>query len=303
MLPQGSRLVYRPGVLGLAKLRYADAKSKVDLWQDVALLISLTGDVPESLWEEATPIPVGDLDYQDQPADQARFAGVDTALTRNKQYGTWEKDLKNYLYQERPLKLWFSGDPKLYSDPDETEADFRARLKLLLREERDLQIEKLRAKYASKLETIQNRIRTAEERVAREESQYSDKKMSSFLSIGTTIFGAIMGRKIASATNVRKASTAARSVGRAAKEYDDIERAQEALKVQQQKYEELEAEFQQELDELEAPIRPEDLEIEEYLVRPRKSDLMINEVAFTWLPWSVDEATGISEPLYQRDVR
>lgn len=303
MLPQGSRLVYRPGVLGLAKLRYADAKSKVDLWQDVALLISLTGDVPESLWEEATPIPVGDLDYQDQPADQARFAAVDTALTRNKQYTTWEKDLKNYLYQERPLKLWFSADPKLYSDPDETEADFRARLKLLLREERDLQIEKLRAKYASKLETIQNRIRTAEERVAREESQYSDKKMSSFLSIGTTIFGAIMGRKIASATNVRKASTAARSVGRAAKEYDDIERAKEALKVQQQKYEELEAEFQQELDKLEAPIRPEDLEIEEYLVRPRKSDLMINEVAFTWLPWSVDEATGISEPLYQRDVR
>ena len=304
MLPQGSRLVYRPGVLGLAKLRYADAKSKVDLWQDVALLISLTGDVPESLWEEATPIPVGDLDYQDQPADQARFSAVDTALTRNKQYTTWEKDLKNYLYQERPLKLWFSADPKLYSDPDETEADFRARLKLLLREERDLQIEKLRAKYASKLETIQNRIRTAEERVAREESQYSDKKMSSFLSIGTTIFGAIMGRKIASATNVRKASTAARSVGRAAKEYDDIERAKEALKVQQQKYEELEAEFQQELDELEAPIRPEDLEIEEYLVRPRKSDLMINEVAFTWLPWSVDEATGISEPLYQReDVR
>ncbi|WP_417395684.1 helicase HerA domain-containing protein [Gimesia chilikensis] len=304
LLPQGSRLVYRPGVLGLAKLRYADAKSKVDLWQDVALLISLTSDVPESLWEEATPIPVGDLDYQDQPADQARFSAVDTALTRNKQYTTWEKDLKNYLYQERPLKLWFSSDPKLYSDPDETEADFRARLKLLLREERDLQIEKLRAKYASKLETIQNRIRTAEERVAREESQYSDKKMSSFLSIGTTIFGAIMGRKIASATNVRKASTAARSVGRAAKEYDDIERAKEALKVQQQKYEELEAEFQQELDELEAPIRPEDLEIEEYLVRPRKSDLMINEVAFTWLPWSVDEATGISEPLYQReDVR
>lgn len=299
ILPQGSRLVYRPGVLGLAKLRYADAKSKVDLWQDVALLTSLTGDVPESLWEAATPIPVGDLDYEDQPSDQASFAGIDTALTRKTQYRTWEKDLKNYLYQERPLDLWFSADPKLYSDPEENEAAFRARLKQLLREERDLQIEKLRAKYASKLETIQNRIRTAEERVAREESQYSDKKMSSFLSIGTTIFGAIMGRKLASATNVRKASTAARSVGRAAKEYDDIERAKEALKVQQQKYEELEAEFQQELDELEAPIRPEDLEIEEYPVRPRKSDLMINEVTFTWLPWSVDEATGISEPLYR----
>ena len=36
----------------------------------------------------------------------------------------------------------------------------------------------------------------------------------------------------------------------------------------------------------------------EYPVRPRKSDLMVNEVAFVWLPWSVD-ATGISQPLYR----
>ena len=299
LLPAGDQLVYRPGILGLAKLRYADAKSKIDLWQDVALLTSITGELPESLWETATMVPVGNLEYDDEPAAPALFAEVPAELTRDTSYRSWEKTLKTWLYQERPLNLWFSADPKLYSDPDENEAAFRARLKLLMREERDLQMEKLRAKYASKLETIQNRIRTAKERVAREESQYSDKKLSSFLSIGTTIFGAIMGRKIASATNVRKASTAARSVGRAAKEYDDIERAQEALKVQQEKYEELEAQFQQELDELEAPIRAEDLEIEEYPVRPRKSDLMVNEVSFVWLPWSVDQATGISQPLYR----
>jgi len=299
LLPAGDQLVYRPGILGLAKLRYADAKSKIDLWQDVALLTSITGELPESLWETAATVPVGNLEYDDEPAAPALFAEVPAELTRDTSYRSWEKALKTWLYQERPLNLWFSGDPKLYSDPDENEAAFRARLKLLMREERDLQMEKLRAKYASKLETIQNRIRTAKERVAREESQYSDKKLSSFLSIGTTIFGAIMGRKIASATNVRKASTAARSVGRAAKEYDDIERAQEALKVQQEKYEELEAQFQQELDELEAPIRAEDLEIEEYPVRPRKSDLMVNEVSFVWLPWSVDQATGISQPLYR----
>lgn len=300
LLPQSSRLVYRPGVIGLAKLRYADAKSKVDLWQDVAMLTTITGTLPESLWEEATPISPGNLEYDSEPAAQAQFAEVDSALTRKTQYKTWEKDLKTYLYQERPLNLWFNAAPKLYSDPEENEAAFRARLKQLMREERDLQIEKLRTKYASKFETIKNRIRTAEERVAREESQYSDKKLSTFLSIGTTIFGALMGRKVTSATNVRKASTAARNVGRAAKEHGDIGRAKEALEVQQQKYANLEDQFQQELDKLEEPIHPEDFEIEEYPVRPRKSDLMVNEVAFAWLPWSVD-MTGISQPLYRLD--
>ncbi|MCA9014335.1 MAG: ATP-binding protein, partial [Planctomycetaceae bacterium] len=298
LLPQGSRLVYRPGIIGLAKVRYADAKSKVDLWQDVALLTTITGALPETLWEDATPISPGNLDYDTEPAAQAQFAEVDSVLTRKTQYTTWEKELKTYLYQERPLNLWYSADPKLYSDPNENEAAFRARLKQLMREERDLQIEKLRTKYASRFDTIKNRIRTAEERVAREESQYSDKKLNTFLSIGTTLFGALMGRKVASASNVQKATTAARNVGRAAKEHGDIGRAKEALEIQQQKYAELEEEFQQELDKLEEPIHPEDLEIEEYPVRPRKSDLMVNEVAFVWLPWSVD-ATGISQPLYR----
>ncbi|MCH9654640.1 MAG: ATP-binding protein [Planctomycetes bacterium] len=300
LLAQGSRLVYRVGLIGLAKLRYADAKSKVDLWQDVALLTTITGELPESIWEEATSIPTGNLEYENEPAEQAQFAEVDSALTKKKQYQSWEKNLKTYLYQERPLNLWFSADPKLYSDPNENEAAFRARLKQLMREKRDLQMEKLRTKYASKFETIKNRIRTAEERVAREESQYSDKKLSTFLSLGTTIFGALMGRKVASATNMRKASTAARNVGRAAKEHDDIGRAKEALEVQKQKFADLEDEFQKEIDKLEEPIHPEDFEIDEYPVRPRKSDLMVNEVAFVWLPWSVD-ATGISQPLYRLD--
>lgn len=300
MLTKGSRLVYRPGIIGVAKLRYADAKSKVDLWQDVAMLAAITGDLPESLWDEATLIPPGNLEYDNETAEQAQFAEVATEMTKPAQYRTWSKKLKTWLYQEHPLNLWFSASPKLYSEPNENEAAFRARLKQLMREKRDLQIEKLRTKYASKFETIKNRIRTAEERVAREEAQYSDKKMSTFLSIGTTIFGALMGRKIASATNVRKASTAARNMGKAAKEHGDIGRAKEALEVQQQKYADLEETFQQELDELEEPIRPEDLEIEEYPVRPRKTDLMVNEVSFVWLPWSVD-TTGISQPLYRLD--
>ncbi|QDT99835.1 helicase HerA domain-containing protein [Gimesia aquarii] len=300
MLTKGSRLVYRPGIIGVAKLRYADAKSKVDLWQDVAMLAAITGDLPESLWDEATLIPPGNLEYDDETAKQAQFAEVASEMTKPAQYRTWSKKLKTWLYQEHPLKLWFSASPKLYSEPNEDEASFRARLKQLMREKRDLQIEKLRTKYASKFETIKNRIRTAEERVAREEAQYSDKKMSTFLSIGTTIFGALMGRKIASATNVRKASTAARNMGKAAKEHGDIGRAKEALEVQQQKYADLEETFQQELDELEEPIHPEDFEIEEYPVRPRKSDLMVNEVSFIWLPWSVD-STGISQPLYRLD--
>ncbi len=300
MLSQGSQLVYRPGIIGVAKLRYADAKSKVDLWQDVAMLAAITGELPESLWEEATLIPPGNLEYDDEPNEKAQFSEIVSKMTKPASYRSWSKHLKTFLYQEHPLKLWRSASPKLYSAPDEDEAAFRARLKQLMREKRDLQIEKLRAKYASKFNTIQNRIRTAEDRVAREEAQYSDKKMSTFLSIGTTIFGAIMGRKVASATNVRKASTAARNMGKAAKEHGDIGRAKAALEVQQEKFAALEQEFQEELDELEEPIRPEDLEIEEYLVRPRKSDLMVNEVSFAWLPWSVD-ATGISQPLYRVD--
>ena len=99
-------------------------------------------------------------------------------MTRAKSYASWEKSLKAFAYRQCRLNLWYCPSLKTYSQAGESEGDFRVRLQQAAREQRDLRIEKLRKTYAPKLRSLQDRIRRAEQRVQREQSQYSHSKMA-----------------------------------------------------------------------------------------------------------------------------
>jgi len=188
-------------------------------------------------------------------------------------------------------------------DPDsgevtgESEGEFRGRLRELARERRDLELEKLRERYAPKLARVKDQLRRAGERVEREHSQYRQQKMQTAISLGSTILGALFGRKLGSASTVGRATTAARGAGRAAREREDILRATEGVEAVEKKLAALEAEFREKLDGVRDGCRAGELECEEVRIAPRKSDLAVDTVALIWTPWTVDD-DGIAEPAY-----
>ena len=55
------------------------------------------------------------------------------------------------------------------------------------------------------------------------------------ISIGSTILGALLGRKLTSASSVGRATTAARGASRAGRERGDIQRATDEMNAQQEK--------------------------------------------------------------------
>ena len=79
-------------------------------------------------------------------------------------------------------------------------------------------MKKLRKKYQPKLARLTDRIRRAEQRFQREQEQYSQLKTQTAISIGSTILGALFGRKLTSASGVGRATTAMRGAGRATRE-------------------------------------------------------------------------------------
>jgi hypothetical protein len=146
-------------------------------------------------------------------------------------------------------------------------------------------VEKLRKRYASKLATLQSRIRSAEEAVAREQSQSRKATFDSALSFGSSLLGALTGRKLASRTNVSRAATSMRSLGRAAQQRGDIGRAKQKLDELKKQLTELEQEFGEEAKQVEAQYQPDALELESLDVRPRKTDITVADVAIVWTPW------------------
>ena len=122
--------------------------------------------------------------------------------------------------------------------------------------------------------------------------------MQTAISVGATVLGAFLGRRVASVGTVGRATTAARGVGRAAREKEDVERAQRDIEALQQQLADLEAEFQQGTGAIENLADPGAVDVKEEVIRPRKTDITINRVALHWLPWWVD-AQGIATPAYR----
>jgi hypothetical protein len=290
------KLLYRPTLLGMANFHYANARAKVDLWENLALMADLRGnDATRAPWTAARALEDDVPEFDDEPELDARFAALPAAAADPKIYVRWAKMLKSHLYRERPLRLWRCRELKKISKPGESEAEFRVRMRQSLHERRDLEIEKLRKRFAPKLARIQERVRRAEARVAKEKSQYQQQKMQTAVSMGATLLGAIFGRKLTSVGNVGRATTTARGAGRAARERGDVARARENVEILRGQIAELEREFQESLEEARTDVDDSILEFEELAIRPKKADISIERVALVWTPWRVSK-DGVAEP-------
>ena len=291
------RLVYRAALLGQTRLHYVKSTYKVDSWQERLMLATIKGgEMPNEVWEEAEMLEEP-LEVVRNPEPGGEYASISGDLQKKKNYTTWKKELKEFLYRNQPMAIWRCKDLKQYSEPGETEGDFKVRLEQLASEKRDDAIEKLRDKFSSKFGTLRTRIRKAEDKIEVEKAQYQQSRMSSVLSVGTTLMGALLGRKAFGVTNARRAGTSMRSFGKASKEKDDIGRAEENLEELQVKFEDLESDFDEQVSELTEKLSVENLELEELAVTPRKSDIDIEAFSVCWLPWRID-SSGIAEPAW-----
>jgi hypothetical protein len=284
----GQQQIYRPALFGRARLHYVQASASIDSWRTVNLVATIDDAVPDEVWEEAECFEDEGIQTDNSPDPVAKFADLPSELTTVRNYAAWKTSLKNYLQRSQTLRLYECAALKQKSRPDESEGDFRVRLKTQAAEQRDIEIEKLRKKYAPKLTTLQDRLRRAEASVEREKSQASQQTLTTALNMGTTLLGALFGRKMASASNVSRAASSVRSASKIAKERADIGHAQDTVESVQQQLAELEAEFQQASNELKERFSAEQLAVQEIAISPRKSDLTIEKIALAWTPWRVD---------------
>jgi hypothetical protein len=283
--PGNSRLVYEPALFGAARVPYTDARRKIDFAEDVAFTTALEDGPVAVDWRNAAEIALTAADLESAPAEQAAEYGELHPEASAAAFKKWETAFKNWIYAERKLTLYSSEALKQVSRPEENERDFRIRLEQLAREERDRLKDALQKKYASKIGRLEERVRVAEQRVAREQEQAGSQTMQSAVSIGASLIGALFGRKILSATNARRMGTAARSATRIGKERQDVGRAEENLEAAKAKLEEMETELREEIENLQDRIDPLTETFEEIQIGPKKTAIEVKMCGLCWLPY------------------
>jgi hypothetical protein len=128
----------------------------------------------------------------------------------------------------------------------------------------------------------------------REAEQAKGRKMQTAISLGATIMGAFLGRKAISSSTLGRATTTMRDVGRSMDESGDVKRAEQTLEQVKQKRADLEAEFQSELNALEARSDPGVELLDKVLMRPRKSDITVDSLGLVWMPYWQDASGSLT---------
>jgi len=291
-LGAGERLVYKPALLGSAVLHYQSSKDQVDLWRDLTVVAPLQEQLDANPWDDdGVVVTEQRLDFDEQPTDGAGFAGLPPGASQAKAYASWGKLLKDELYRTQALQLQWCPAVGQGSQPGESEGDFRVRLQMLLREERDREINRLQQKYQPKLQRLQERVRNAEQVVEKQAEQRRGAGLSAVLNIGASILGSLFGRRKVS-TGVTRAI---RGMNRVGSEHGDVRRAQEDTASLRRQHQQLDREFQDEILPLQAQIEPGAIALEPREIAPRKSDTKVEAVVLLWTPWAI--GTGRETPL------
>jgi hypothetical protein len=285
-------VIYRPRLIGAARLNFSNARIGVDITRAVSYLTAITDEAVPVNWEDSERTDILPDDLERTPEPEAQFAELPPAGSKATNYATWSRRFATWLYASQRVELLRSPSTKLLSEPGERERDFRIRLQIAAREERDRAAEKLRSKYASKTASLKEKIRRAEQAVDREQDQARAAGMQTAISVGATLLSAFTGRK-----SLGRATTAARGASRSLQQQSDVDRAKETLKALQDQLAELDAQFQSEIEALESQIDAQTEALDPVVIRPKKAEIVVLLVALVWAPYR-QAPDGLPEPAW-----
>ncbi|WP_394841806.1 hypothetical protein LZC95_32610 [Pendulispora brunnea] len=281
---EGPGIVYRPGVFAMVKLHYVQAKKQLDHWESLALMAPFLAASADVDWPNATTMTATfATTCRREPAADARFE-LPPAITVAKAK-TWQKSLVAHAYQARPLVLLESAEASVLSRPGEAPAEFHARVAHGIRELRDERVAALEKKYGPKLAALEEKIRTAEGKLQKEQADVAAQRTNTAVTLGSSFFGMLLGRGVATAANVNRAGAVARQAQRASREKDDVARVEEALRVLYEKRTALQTEAEGEFQKVQREVDAAARATAELRITPRKADITVERIALGWVPF------------------
>jgi hypothetical protein len=271
-----------PVVYGAADVRFTDSKLGIDATRRVACAAPISDGPVAVDWQIADRVEVAPESLQADPPDGATYEQLAGAATKARNYATWTKQLNAWLSANETLELMRSPSTGEVSRPDESERDFRARLQQHAREARDQAVEDLRRKYGPKMAALDEKLRRANQAVAKESQQATGANLQTMISVGATLASMFLGRKAVSVGSLGRATTAARGVGRSMKEREDIQRAQESVEAIEAQRQELDAELAAETALIEASTNAVTEKLENVVLKPKRGNVSVKLVALVW---------------------
>ncbi|MDH5507169.1 MAG: hypothetical protein OEZ02_08110, partial [Anaerolineae bacterium] len=280
-LPASSKtqgMIYRPRLLAQADVRFLQRKYNLDHEMKQTALVDEPDRRGVARWEDYLSEPVEARGLDRSPAPDAQFATLEAPLSDGKALASLEKDFIDWVYRTVEVQVLANETLKTYAGPPTTEGEFRKQSSEAAREQRDAEIKNLKAKYKTKLESVQKKLSREKRELAEDEAEHSQRKMEEMGTHLENVIGLLGGskRRVSSSLTKRRMTSQAKA---------DVEESIEAIQELEHEMVELGEEIEAEIDEIEDRWGEIANEITEIPVNPLKKDVLIELFGVAWLPY------------------
>ena len=265
--------LFYPTLMAKVKVHFYNQRRGIDEERERILSLELNAQDQNIRWDDAQDESLDFEKFPHKAASAAKFQTLPEVLLEDKALRKATRELKDYLYQEENLELLRCLSPKLESKVDESRSDFTVRLQDMLNDKKETEIEKLKVRYASKEKVLTARLSRAQERVEKESSDST----SSMIEMGISVLGALFGK--ASPTKIGRAFKKGSTI---LKERGEMSRAEERLAKVQEDIEILQEELEDKIDLFDEKYNVDNCEIETFAIKPRKTDIDVENCALVW---------------------
>ncbi len=265
--------VFYPTLGAKATVHFYQPGKNIDQERKLYLFLPLDGREQSLSWKSAIHEELDFTYFPHTAPSSAKFHELPDIILKDKGLKKAISELKETLYQEENLVLLRCASPKLESKAEESHRDFKVRLQDILHEKKELEIEKLQTRYGTKEKTLLDRLSRANGHVEKESSDSTSSMIDTGIAVLGTFFGKLSATKI---------GTALRKGSKVLKERADVGRAQERIVAIQKDIEALKYEHEDKIDALNEKFDVENCEIEEFKIKPRRTDINVELCAVVW---------------------
>lgn len=283
---EGGSITYTPCILRSATVVFEDAKRQISGRSIITKVNEIDVEKQKVLWDKFVDIPDSEdlSQYDSEPKGNAAYADLPAPALKSSTYTSIRKDFADWVYSNHGLEVFHSPLLDAYSNPGERQDEFQARVMHTAREQRDAAIEELRAKAAKAMQTLESKAVKATAKVETQKAQASSATMSTVVSVGSSILGALFGRKsgLGAASSLIKSSTV-NSAARVMKERREAAAAETELEALQAEIAAMEQQLAAGIESIRAQYDPAALKLEKVKLSPLKKNIQVTHTGILWL--------------------
>jgi hypothetical protein len=278
--PRRLGILYRPVLLAQAEVRFTQRKYELDSEVVKTMLVEETRPQDRMSWED---FEIGALELRDmdrEPDPDARFASLEPPLNDGRFVREAEADFEDWLYRACEVRVKTHEALDVHAGPEVTEAEFRSMCEEAGRKRREAELNRVRAQYERRIQTVEDRLRREKQELRRDEADLAGRRNEELGRHAETLLGLLGGRRrsVSGSLSKRRMTRQARL---------DVEESEEAIEEYEKQIEEL-RQLQEDaeakvVDKWERIIE----DVDEVRVSPYKKDIRVTMFGVAWFPYHV----------------